>query len=203
MLTDEDIARLTPLERRDLILRLGRPLEEVGVTRRELRLARRARLALLGVCVVVLVPWIFYLGGTLPERHQVRTWDATWVGFDIGLLVLLLTTLLLGWRRRLLVLPAAIATGTLLVCDAWFDVMTAATWGERWWSIGSALLVELPLAVVLFGCGGRALRLLALRLWLAAPGDHLWQVTMPSGRRSVRRARAGNRPSPPAPTAGC
>ncbi|HET8560575.1 MAG TPA: hypothetical protein VFL69_08670 [Marmoricola sp.] len=201
MLTDEEIARLTPAERRDLILRLGRPLEELGVTPGELRQGRRLRLALLAVCVVVLVPWIGYLAVTLPERHQVRTWDLTWVGFDLILLTLLALSLLLGWRRRLLVVPMVGATGTLLVCDAWFDVTTAAPGSELLWSALSAVVVELPLAVVLLTWSGRVLRLLALRLWLAEPEDHLWQVVLPSGRRSVRRARAGSPRSRSAPSA--
>jgi hypothetical protein len=187
VLTDEQIARLTPAERRDLILRLGRPLEELGITRRELRLGRRLRLWLLTVCVVVLAPWIGYLAITLPHRHQVRSWDATWVGFDLLLLLMLTLALVLGWRRSLLVVPAVCATGALLVCDAWFDVMTAGSTQERIWSVVSAVVVELPLAAVLIGWSVRLLRLLALRLWLAEPGQPLWQVQLPPGRRAVRR----------------
>lgn len=201
VLTDEDIARLTPAERRDLILRLGRPLEEIGVTRSELRQGRRLRLALLAVSVVVLVPWIGYLAVTLPHRHQVHSWDLTWVGFDLILLVLLALSLLLSWQRRLLVVPVVCGTGTLLACDAWFDITTAAPGNELLWSVVTAVVVELPLAVVLLTWSGRVLRMLALRLWLAEPEDHLWQITLPSGRRSVRRARAGSRRSRPAPSA--
>lgn len=193
VLTDEEIAALSPAERRELIIRLGRPLEQIGLTRRELREAQRVRLVLLAVSAVLLVPWIGYLALTLPERHQVRSWDATWVGFDVLLLAMLVASLLLAWRRRLLVLPALSFTGALLVCDAWFDVITAGSWPERWWSIGSAVLVELPLAAVLVGWALRVLRLLALRLWLADPGDRLWQVALPGPRRGVSRTRATSR----------
>ncbi len=189
MLTDEDIARLTPEQRRELIARLGRPLEEMGLTRGELRDGRRRRLALLAVCVVLLVPWIGYLADTLPERHQVRSWDATWVGFDVLLLVMLVLSLLLGWRRKLLVVPVVCATGALLVCDAWFDIMTAASWNERWVSVASAVVVELPLAGVLIGWSAGVLRLLALRLWMVEPHQHLWRAGLPSGRRAVSRRR--------------
>jgi hypothetical protein len=201
VLTDEDIAQLTPAQRRDLIVRLGRPLEDIGVTSSELRQGRRLRLALLAVSVVLLVPWIGYLAVTLPQRHQVRGWDLTWVGFDLILLGLLVLSLLLGWRRRLLVVPVVCATGTLLTCDAWFDVTTATPGSELLWSVVSAVVVELPLAVVLLTWSGRVLRMLALRLWLAEPEDHLWQVTLPSGRSSVRRARAGSRRSRSVPSA--
>jgi hypothetical protein len=197
VLTDEQIARLTPAERRDLILRLGRPLEELGITRRELRLDRRLRLSLLTVCVVVLVPWIGYLAMTLPHRHQVRSWDATWVGFDLLLLLMLAVALVLGWRRSLLVVPAVCATGALLVCDAWFDVMTAH--GEdRMISILAAVLVELPLAAVLFFGSQQVLRLTAARLWYLDPGQRSWQVRIPlpsEADTAVRRSRRPPRPS--------
>lgn len=201
VLTDDEIARLTPEQRKDLILRLGRPLEEAGLSTEELRRARVGRLALLAISVVVLVPWIGYLAVTLPQRHQVRSWDAVWVGFDVVLLLSFAATLLLGWRRRLLVVPAAMATATLLVCDAWFDIMTAAPGSERLWSVASAVVVELPLAAVLATWATRVLWLLALRLWLADPHDHLWQVTVPSSRRAVTRARAGSRRWRPGPSA--
>jgi hypothetical protein len=38
------------------------------------------------------------------------------------------------------------AAGTLLICDAWFDVLTAATSAERWIAVLLAIFLELPLA---------------------------------------------------------
>jgi hypothetical protein len=45
--------------------------------------------------------------------------------------------------------PAAI-TGTLLVCDAWFDVLTAQPGSELLESLAEAGLAELPLAALCF-----------------------------------------------------
>ena len=37
---------------------------------------------------VLLIPWIAYLGLSLPHRYVAHNWDATWVGFDVLLFVL-------------------------------------------------------------------------------------------------------------------
>ena len=55
--------------------------------------------------------------------------------------------------------PAALVTATLLVCDAWFDVTLDLGTPDIWWAVGSALLVELPLA---FFFARRAFILIAL-----------------------------------------
>jgi hypothetical protein len=55
-------------------------------------------------------------------------------------------TVYLGWRRRQAVIVAAIATAVLLICDAWFDITLDLGTPEVWWSLASAVLVELPLA---------------------------------------------------------
>lgn len=65
----------------------------------------------------------------------------------------------------------------LLVCDAWFDVMTAHG-DDRVWSVVTALLVELPLAAVLVLAATRVLRLSAARLW-ADGGVRAWDLRIP------------------------
>ena len=45
--------------------------------------------------------------------------------------------------------PLAAATAAMLVCDAWFDIVTS-TPGERLEAVLQAVLAELPLAVI---CG--------------------------------------------------
>jgi hypothetical protein len=85
-----------------------------------------------------------------------------------------------GWAavRRLRWLGAvAGATASLLAADAWFDVVTAPTSGERWVALAMAALVEVPLAAV---CGWLAVRgqdLVERRLALGpgsadGPADH-------------------------------
>jgi hypothetical protein len=44
--------------------------------------------------------------------------------------------------------PLAAVTGTMLVCDAWFDVVTSQSGGEMWEAVAEAALAELPLAAV-------------------------------------------------------
>ena len=100
------------------------------------------------------------------------------VGFDVLLLVMMAATAVLGILRRQLLVVTAFATGVLLLCDAWFDVMTAH--GEdRAWSVATALVVELPLAAVLIAGSLQVLRLVAARLWAVEGGAHVWQVRIP------------------------
>ena len=63
----------------------------------------------------------------------------------------MVATAVLGYLRRQLLVPAAFTTGVLLICDAWFDLMTAGP-EDVWLSVVTALLIEVPLAVfMIFG----------------------------------------------------
>ncbi len=178
MLTDEQIATMSPTERHELIKRLARPVDEVLPSRRWLHRTRELRILLLVGSAAVLVPWIAYLAVTLPPRYVANNWDVTWVGFDVLLLVMMVATAVLGYLRRQLLVLTAFATGVLLVCDAWFDVMTAHG-GDQAWSVVSAVFVELPLAAVLITGAFQILRLTAARLWVLDPGAHAWDVRIP------------------------
>ncbi|HZQ31299.1 MAG TPA: hypothetical protein VFB19_06145 [Mycobacterium sp.] len=175
-LSDATIAAMSGAQRRDLIRRLERPLAEVMPTS-VLQRVRRIRLVLMIGAAIALVPWIVYLAFTLPDKYTTYNWTATWVGFDILLLIFIVATAVLGLLRRQLLILTAFTTGVLLVCDAWFDVMTAGP-ADRWLSILTAALAELPLAVILIGGALRILRLTATRLWLLDPHMRLWQVPM-------------------------
>ena len=122
---------------------------------------RTSRLRMTGLLLgaVLLVPWIGYLSVSLPRRYVAHNWDRTWVGFDVLLLVMLLLTAVLGLRRRPMVIVTGFATGLLLVCDAWFDVMTADA-DDIALSLITALVVELPLAALLVVGSLQRLRLL-------------------------------------------
>lgn len=99
------------------------------------------------------VPWTAFLAVTLPDHARTQNYREAWVGFDIMLVAALLATAYLAWRGRRSVALVASATATMLVLDAWFDVLTSRR-SEVGWSIASALLAELPLAVL---CGWIAL----------------------------------------------
>jgi hypothetical protein len=178
VLTDEQIAAMSPQERRDLIKRLARPLDDFVPSHRWLRRTRELRVLLVVGSAVVLVPWIAYLAITLPPRYVADNWDVTWVGFDVLLLVMMVATAVLGYLRRQMLVMTAFATGVLLVCDAWFDVVTAHG-NDQTWSVVSAVVVELPLAALLITGSLQILRLVAARLWALDAGQHAWQVRIP------------------------
>jgi hypothetical protein len=86
-------------------------------------------------------------------------------------------TALLGWLRRQLVLLTAFTTGILLICDVWFDVVTAGA-AEFWVAVLTAALAELPLAAIMITSALRIVRLTATRLWLLDPGTPLWRLPL-------------------------
>ena len=99
---------------------------------------------------IVLVPWVVFLARALPSTHAAAHWDIAWAGFDFGLALLLLAVAVSAWRRSPWLEGAATAAATLLVVDAWFDILTASTQLELAVAICEAMLVELPLAVLCF-----------------------------------------------------
>jgi hypothetical protein len=178
VLTDDQIAALSSLERRELISRLARPTDDILPLLSKVSRLRAVRLTLMTILGVCMVPWIFHLSSTLPHRYVVRNWDATWVGFDLLLLAMILTTLVLGLLRRQLLVPTAFATGVLFVCDAWFDVMTSH--GEDFaWALAAAVVVELPAAVLLCRGAVQAMRLTAVTRHEVPPGAHVWDLRLP------------------------
>jgi len=111
---------------------------------------RRRRFAtLMTIASLALIPWIVLLGLTLPHRYVAGHWTLTWVGFDVLLLTSLAATSWLAWRRRRIVVLAAFATATLLMCDAWFDITTATGRTDTLIAVATAVLLELPFAAVL------------------------------------------------------
>lgn len=189
MLNDEEIAALTPKERRELIVRLSRPAEEIVNPR-----AQRARELWVGALAIgagALALWIVFLVLTLPREYKARNWDLTWTGFDLLLLALVVATAVLAYRRRQVVALTGFATAMLLVCDAWFDVVTAHG-DDRMYSLLSAIVVELPTSAALVFVSFRVLRLAAIRHWAIPSSGRVWdiKIPLPSGEDpAVRRTR--------------
>jgi hypothetical protein len=101
------------------------------------------------VVAVGLLPWTVYLALALPSRHvQDEFYDVAWAGFDVLLAAMLLITGIGLLRRRRWVQGAAASAATLLVCDAWFDILGAHGNGERLRAILLAVLAELPTAAI-------------------------------------------------------
>ena len=105
---------------------------------------------LLGLVAVGLVPWTLYLTFTLPSRHVTFHYDLAWVGFDIALACAFAATTVAALRGSPWLVPLAAVTGTMLCCDAWFDVVTSQSGTEMWEAVAEAVLGELPLAAI---CG--------------------------------------------------
>jgi hypothetical protein len=103
---------------------------------------------LAGVCAVLLVPWIAYLAVELPQQARSAHYDVVWVGFDMAMFVALAGLGWCAWRRSTYTEVMAAITATLLVTDAWFDVVSADSNMRRMEAFGSALLIELPLAAL-------------------------------------------------------
>ncbi|GAB0106222.1 hypothetical protein JMUB6875_52060 [Nocardia sp. JMUB6875] len=126
---------------------------------------RRILLAAVTGSLVFLVPWIVYLSVSLPSSRQVDQWDIAWVGFDFALAAAIGMTAWTAWRRRQVFIPWAMITGTLLICDAWFDIVLDWNTPDLWFAVLSALIGELPLAALLFYAARRLLRLTIERAW--------------------------------------
>ena len=101
---------------------------------------------------IFLIPWVLYLELVLPTHYEAYHWRGAWVGFDIGLVVFLAATAILGFLRSHLLSIAAFATGVLLLVDVWFDIMTASP-HDRPTSIITGVCGNIPLALILMGIG--------------------------------------------------
>jgi hypothetical protein len=120
---------------------------------------------------IALLPWALWLSESLKPHHASDNWDIAWSGFDTGLAVLFLATAFAAYRRSLWVAPLAAALGTLLVMDAWFDVILESHVDERRNAIMLAIFAELPVAIFCFWIAYRAERFAARGLHLAPAAE--------------------------------
>jgi hypothetical protein len=173
---------MTPKERSELARALAAiELPHPMLERRLIRRRRFGLVVMIGACLV-LAPWIAWLMFELPMDFTARHWRGVWVGLDIVELAAFAATAWAAWFQRQIVILLMILTGTLLVCDAWFDV--ALEFGTHGFtsSVVLALLVELPVAFLLFNGARRLVRLTVhgvMRLQgVAGPLPHLWQIPL-------------------------
>ena len=140
-----------------------------------------ALVAIVGCCIVLAV-WIGLLAVTLPPHYRAGGWRGAWVGFDVAELIAFAATGWAAWRRRQLLILSLIVLATLLLCDAWFDVMLDAHTAGFPTSLASALLVELPLALLAIVFARRLLRMSIGRMMLyeglTGPVPPLWQIPL-------------------------
>lgn len=114
------------------------------------QLRRHWLAAFLGGCAIALLPWTIVINAALPSRTVVSHWDTAWTGFDIALGCVLLATAIATRRSGPAAATLAAAGCAMLVCDAWFDVLTSDTSAERITAAIEAGVAELPLATLCF-----------------------------------------------------
>lgn len=97
---------------------------------------------------LVLIPWTAYLSSTLPTRHLASHWDISWTGLDIGLALSLICTGLFAYAKSMWLIIAASTTGSFLLIDAWFDILTQHNGIQQHQAILMAVAFEIPLALM-------------------------------------------------------
>ena len=122
-----------------------------------------------------LVLWTIWIAYDLPRRHVARHWDVAWAGFDVMMAALLFITAYGALRRAAWLQGAAAASATMLVCDAWFDIVTAGRGADLAMSLASGFFIELPLAII---C-----------IWVARNAERAQEYLAAAGRLTRRRAR--------------
>jgi uncharacterized membrane protein YjgN (DUF898 family) len=125
-------------------------------------------LAVITGSFLFLVPWLAYLSLSLPTHRTVSNWRYAWVGFDGALIVAIGITALCAWRRLQLFIPWAVATATLLCCDAWFDIVLDWNSDELAGALLTAGAAELPLAALLLLAARKMIRLTVIIAWRRA-----------------------------------
>jgi site-specific recombinase len=101
-----------------------------------------------GGAALFLVPWAIGLARSLPCHYVSAHWGIAWAGFDTALAGSLALTSVAALRRAAWLDRAAIAAATLLVADAWFDVVTARSPLAVAIATAEAVAVELPVALL-------------------------------------------------------
>ena len=193
MIDKAELRQMSQADRRQLAMMLAEldepaasPFQQDPVLRRERRLA----LLVAAGCCVILAGWIVVLAATLPHHFNAHHWRALWVNFDVLLLAAFAVTAWATWRKRQVLILLLMLTGTMLCCDAWFDVGTSLETSSMWLSIADAVFAELPLAVLAF-TGARRLLTATVESGLPVPV----RDQSPDGRDTADEQGRGCAPS--------
>ncbi len=108
-----------------------------------------------------------------------------------------------AWRERQVLIICLTVTGTLLCCDAWFDLLFDLGTRNILESLASAVFAEIPLAVLMFVVARRLLRMsvgIVMQLeGIESPVPSLWRIplfaeglagTLPARYRQGEKAQA-------------
>lgn len=156
----EELRALSAAERRE-VLRVLTNIERASAPDPASTWRWDAALVVIASCCVILMAWTGFLAATLPHYYRTGSWRGAWVGFDLALLSAFAVTGWAAWRRRQVLVIALAVLSTLLFCDAWFDVVLDARTAGFLPSLLSALLVEVPLALLAAVMARRLVRLTA------------------------------------------
>ena len=131
-----------------------------------------------------------------PSVALATNWTLAWVGFDVLVAIAFAVTVLAAWLRSPVAIAALAADAAILLCDGWFDTMTAHGRVEIAVAVASAIGVELPLAVFSLLIARRAVRRIASARAVLARAD---APVTPAGAGSSdpRRAAGARLPYPP------
>jgi hypothetical protein len=182
VIKEADLRQMSAAERRqlaDLLAEIDYPHPLL-----DLKMHRRRRLAaIVSVSAsIVLAAWIVVLVLTLHREFRATHWRLAWVGLDIFELIGFAIIGWALWRGRQIAIAALLVTATLLCCDAWFDVVLDLGTRDMWPSVAEAVLIELPLAFLLFNAARRLIRMSALAAMGAGgvrlPLPSLWKVPL-------------------------
>jgi hypothetical protein len=177
----DELRKLTAAQRRRLIRELV-ALEQESAAVPASNWKWDAMLVVIVASCIILAAWIGYLIVTLPAFYHTGSWRGAWVGFDVALLGAFAAAGWTAWRRRQLLIIALAVLATLLLCDAWFDVVLDVRTAGLWESVASALLVEVPLAVIAIAMARRLLRLTIGQVMryegLSGPVPPLWKIPL-------------------------
>jgi hypothetical protein len=182
VIKEAELREMSPAERRELARALAaidypHPLLELNWHR-----GRKLGAIASMIACIVLLGWIIVLILTLHRHYTATHWRFAWVGFDLVLLASFALTGWAFWRGRQVVIACMLVTGTLLLCDAWFDVILDLGTVGVWESLASAMIIELPLAFVMFRAARRLIRLSTL-VAMSARGDvetvpSIWRIPL-------------------------
>jgi hypothetical protein len=181
VINESDLRAMSAADRRQLAQRLATidcPDPMLG-----LYLSRHRRVAILFsvIACLALAAWIIVLVLTLHRSFHTHYWRGAWVGFDIIEFLAFAATGWAFWRGRQIVIAFLLITGTLLCCDAWFDVILDSGTRDIWGSVASAVFIELPLAFLMFNAARRLIRISALAA-VSESGRSAWAA---EGRRRI------------------
>ena len=192
---------MSPDERQELARALAAIDLPYPVMTPRVRRRRQFGLMLMAACCIGLAGWIAFLILTLPARYTSSDWRAVWVGLDIFELAGFAATAWAAWHQRQIVIFFMIMTGTLLLCDAWFD--PALDYGSSGFttSVLSALLAEFPLAFILLAAARRLVRVTVHTVMqlagISGPPPPLWRVPLlAAGLEEALPALLRHRPDP-------